>query len=144
MDAQLSKRGFELGTENQHRAAIALGAGTKNITRGKHSRMGGNGHQQVSEENKEEMRTMLSKDPTLSMRNASLELGILHTTILKFPKEELKLSPYILKMHQQINDEDEFKRIDFASYCRNDLENNSEFLKRSVLLMNAKVNRAEK
>lgn len=100
--------------------------------RGNHSHMGGNGRPQISEENKDRIRTMFAEDPTLSLRIAATEIGIHHTTIWRFLRRELKLFPYKLQLHQQISDEDKAKRIEFAQYCRNELGNESGYLKRIV------------
>lgn len=66
----------------------------------------------------------------MSLRNAVLEIKVPLTIIRTFLRGELKLSSYKLQMHQHINHEKENKRIRFAQYSRNELENGSEVLRR--------------
>ena len=101
-------------------------------SRGSHSHLGGNGRPQISDEKKEMIRSMFNENPTVSLRTAATQVGVHHTTIWSFLRRELKLYPYKLQMAQQLSEEDETKRINFARYCRAELRFDSEFLKRVV------------
>lgn len=76
---------------------------------------------------------MSSGDLTSSLRNAALEIGAQHTTKWRFLKGVLKLFLHKLQMYHQVHDKVIIKSIYFAQYFRNELGNDSEFLKRIVL-----------
>lgn len=84
----------------------------------------------ISEENKNNVRQMFSEEITLSLRNAAFEIRINHTIISIFLRGNVKLFPWKLQMHQQINDEDRVKATHTAQYCRNKLRGDSQFLKK--------------
>lgn len=47
--------------------------------------------------------------------------------------------PFELRIQQEINNKDKFKRIDFVHNCSDALENNSKFLKRMIFLINTSL-----
>lgn len=84
---------------------------------------------QISKESEDRIRLKISEHSLLSSRNSAFEIGIHHTTIRRFLREELKLFLYKIQIHQQINDEHKDSRIDFVYFHCRELGIDSGFLK---------------
>jgi len=55
-----------------------------------------------------------------------------HTTIWTFLRKELKMFPYKLQIGQQLSDLDKSNRIQFAQFCREQLNEDSGYLRRII------------
>lgn len=71
---------------------------------------------------------MFAEDPTLSTCNLAFEIRIRHMIVWRFLRRRLRLLLYKLKIHQQIHDETNVEKIDFAQYCYKKLWDDFKFL----------------
>lgn len=78
---------------------------------------------------KDGMGAMFSEARTFSLRAAAFEMEIPPTTRWRILREKLKRFSYKILMHRRTNADKKNKRVDFDQYYRNELGNDSKFLR---------------
>lgn len=86
------------------------------------------GRPSVSEQNVERIRTSCTRSPKKSLARRSLELGIPKSTVYKVVRKRLKLRAYKIQLLHEIKITDKVKRVDFAVFILDSIEENENFL----------------
>lgn len=98
----------------------------------RHSYKGGNGRPTVGVENQKQIQDMFKAYPRRSLRGVGAVVGVYHTTVCHFLRNNLKLFPYHLQFGRQLSETDKEKQVAFAQLCKKRLQENQNFLKRIV------------
>ncbi|GBM57625.1 hypothetical protein AVEN_225008-1 [Araneus ventricosus] len=104
------------------------------------------GRPRVSEENVERIRRTYERSPRKSIYEGSRELQMPQKTVWRVLRKRLKMKPYVIQLVQQLKQEDYGKRMNYATFMQESMEDETmadrlSFSDESTFHISGKVNR---